>query len=225
MRITHSNARTYSVHFKSLFSFEIPWQALCLATAFLIISVMQSSAQTAQEPVNSSTTAVQFDIGNAIQTLAEQFCKEGDEVDLMQCNVPLEAYGFDPRRTVGEARAWTMNELLRTNAEETATQARVQVLRMQIVEEELRAELLQLQQDNGAVYSADEFAQAMAGLESLDHGLMAIEDELAITNDYTSELSNRLQAVEENNTLYLTVHNWCVAHADTDLCQALGFPE
>jgi hypothetical protein len=102
---------------------------------------------------------------------------------------------------------------------------RIEVLQLHIQEEQLRAELLQLQQNNGTVYSADEFVQAMVGLESLDHGLMALEDELAITNDYLSGLNDRLQAVEENKNLYLTVHNWCVTHAGTDLCQALGFPE
>ena len=202
-------------------------QILSTATA-LALTIGGASAQeygghnnVPPEQSVDSSTAEEFDIGGAIQTLGAEFCMDGDEVKLEGCDVPTEAY-FDPRQTVREARAWTMDQLLRANAEETATLARTRVLRLQVAEENLRAELLQLQQNSSVVYSADELTQVVVDLKSFDHGLMAVEDGLAMTN----ELNTRLEFLEtEYTSLANTVYNWCVTTADTDLCQALGLPE
>ena len=232
MRITQQSVHN-SLNLQSLVKLEINWQATALAALFLLMSVLPSTAQFAlEDPAPEPHPAF----------AAEQSWSKASETykDALTDYEALRA----ARAAITQTQAtyskfvdiMIENETSNTGdrpipipagaveAMEAYVQAQVQL--EQAID---RYELSQAEYENASKqlsqYLDGLIAKAEAAIATLTKDVSELEDELALTNDYTSELNDRLEALEQDRTLYLTVHNWCVHNADTSLCRALGFPE
>lgn len=149
-----------------------------------IIDVFESST-------DSEPTINPLDLEALMERVRSEICQEEGRVMTFGHRIDCDALCPELDQQVARTNQELMAQLLITVARAAWAEARIEVLRLELIEAGMIAELQEMHELNGIMYTADEYADLAAEAQGYWDELVAANEELNLLQDEAAESCRR----------------------------------